>query len=249
MHKARLLILVTCLALVVVPASGIVASAMAQQNQAGNVAFPTPEDAIAYFFEGVAQGDLAKILQSSAIDEMSENFKFDLYVERLRAFAPFQSFAPANYPLYVEINRAEMTSRISNEVKLLAYSLLAGDDIDFDRTILMDIDGARNIVSSVDPSRLAQLELIDVSLPSPTMMNSARYHEIALRIAGTFGADDSTERVALFSFEQNDYILGFSLLRYGDTWKISSATSPISGTSSLGIAEKITQEEFAAMTS
>lgn len=245
MQKARLLILVTCLALALVPASGMIATVMAQSD----ITFATPEEAISHFFEGLTDGDFTKILQASAVDEISENFEFELSVERLRSFAPFLSFAPANYPLYVEITRVEVTSRIANQVKLFSYSLLMGDDIALERTTPMDIEGARAIVSQVDPSRLTQLELIEIGLPSPTAMNSTRYQEHALRLAATYGADESTERVALFSFEQNDYVLGFSLLRYGDNWKISSLSSPLAGTTSLGAAEPITREEFTAMTS
>ena len=69
-------------------------------------------------------------------------------------------------------------------------------------------------------------------------MNDARYLENAARLASIYGADESTERVALFSFEGNYYYLGFTLLRYGDNWKISSQTSPLAGTSALGTASE-----------
>lgn len=244
MQKARLLIVVLCLALLIAPVSGLFA-----QDPAGDIAFATPEDAIAHFFEGLIQGDLGTILQSSAIDEMSENFAFDLYVDRLRAFMPIQSFAPADYPLYVEINRAEITARLSTQVKLLSYSLLAGDEIELDRTTIMELEGAQNLVLQVDPSRLAQLEVIEVSLPNPTAMSSDRYKENMLRLAVTYGADEATERVALVSFEDNDYLLGFSFLRYSDNWKISSLNSPLAGTTVLGAATLTTREEFAELTS
>lgn len=247
MQKRWLLTLVACVVSLVALFSGITATA--QQSQSSGAVFRTPEEAITSFFEGVAQGDFAKILQSCAIAEISENFKFDLFIDRIRAFVPYQSFAPTNYPFYVELNKAEITARISNQVKIFAFSLLFSGDIAFDRTNLMDIDGARAFAADVDPSRLAQLELIQIAPPSPAMLNTERYKNNALRIAATFGADDSTERLALFSFEGNDYVLGFTLLRYGDTWKINSANSAIAGTSSLGTPEQVTLEQFAEMTS
>src|SRR5690606_37455488 len=105
------------------------------------------EDAIAHFFEGITEGDFAKILQASAVDEMSENFAFDLYVDRLRAFMPSQTLAPADYPLYVEINRAESTARLANQVKLFSYSLLAEDEIELDRATVIELAEAQSLLS------------------------------------------------------------------------------------------------------
>jgi hypothetical protein len=99
----------------------------------------------------------------------------------------------------------------------------------------------------VDPQRLASLELIKIGLPDKTLMNSDKYLENATQIARVYGAEEHTERVALFSFEQNYYYLGFTLLRYGDNWKISRQTSPTADISTLGIPEKTTVEEFEQM--
>lgn len=244
MQKTRLLIVGLCLALLIAPVSGLFA-----QDSAGDNTFATPEAAMDHFFDGLIQGDLEKILQASAIDEMSENFAFDLYVDRLRALMAIQSPAPADYPLYVEINRAEITARISTQVKLLSYSLLAGDQIELDRTMIMELAEAQSLVLQVDPSRLAQLEVVEVALPNPEAMSSDRYKENMLRLAVPYGADDSTERVALVSFEGNDYLLGFSFLRYGENWKISSLSSPLAATPVLGTAMPITRSEFADLTS
>jgi len=59
-----------------------------------------------------------------------------------------------------------------------------------------------------------------------------------------YGADESTERVALFSFEGQDHYVGFMLLRYGDNWKISRQDSPLAGTNALGVPQKTTPAEF-----
>lgn len=243
MQKARLLILVMLLTLVLVPANSFIASAQE------DAVFATPEDAIALFFEGVVEGDLGKILQSSAVNNIAENFEFELSVDRMRAFLPIQSPAPSDYPFFVEINRAESTARLSSQVKMLAYSLLAGDAIEYDRTMIMELAGAEALVPELDPSRLATLEVVEVTLPSPEILSSDRYKENAFRIAVTYGADESTERVALLSFEGETYLLGFSLLLYGDSWQINNLFSAIAATPAIGTATPITPEEFADLTS
>jgi hypothetical protein len=212
--------------------------------------FKTPEDAITHYFAGVAQSDVQKIKQACAIDEMSEKFKFDQYAERLRAFLPTQSQAPAEYPLYVEANKLQLSSQIFNRVKMFAYSLLSNEEVDEGATVVLDADAStrmKQFIQDVDPKGLAQLELKKIGLPNKTLMSDARYLENAAKLASIYGADESTERVALFSFEGNDYYLGFSLLRYGDNWKISSQTSPLAGTSALGTPQPTTVEEFEKM--
>jgi hypothetical protein len=238
-----------CLILVTAGCSGTGTTATAP-NQASNLAFKTPEEAITSYLEGVAQSDIHKIAQACAIDEMSEKFKFDQYTERLRAFLPVQSQSPAEYPFYVEMNKMQLSSQIFNRVKMFAYSLLSSEKVDEGATIVLDTGATERIgqfIKDVDPKRLAQLELKKIDLPNKNLMNSTRYLENAAKFASIYGADESTDRVALFSFEGNYYYLGFSLLRYGDNWKISSQTSPLAGTSALGTPQKTTVEEFERM--
>ncbi len=247
MQKKRVLTFLTCLSVVVAGLAHAVAIQAMPSNQTSVQVFKTPEDAIATFFEGIRRGDVEKIFSACAIDEISENYKFDLTIDRLQAFVPFQLYGPTNYPLYVELNRSAVASRISSQVKLFAFSLLSSEAIDFSVTTRMNGDGARAFVKEVDPSRLVGLELKKIDLPNKPMMKSTRYLENAAKAAATYGADESTERVALFSFEQNDYVLGFTLLRYGDNWKISSASSPMAGTNSMGTPEKTTPDDFEAL--
>ena len=156
MDNKRVFMLIMCLALLMVGFSGTVASAT-NPNQASKVAFKTPEEAINSYLAGVAQGDLHKILEACAIDEMSENFKFDLYIERLRAFVPFQSQAPANDPFYVVLNKAQISSQISGQVKILAFSLLSSENVSEGATIMMDVERANTFMKAVDPETNCQV--------------------------------------------------------------------------------------------
>lgn len=242
MQTKRILILVVLVALLTAGCSG----------SASAPVFKTPEDAIARYFEGLAQSDLQKIAQACAINEMSEKFEFDSYTARLRAFLPFQSQAPAEYPLYVEINKAQLSAQIFNRVKLFAYRLLSQEDVAGGGTIVLPEDATERIsqfIQDVDPKKLAGLELKKIGLPNKPLMSGAKYLENAAKLAGIYGADESTERVALFSFEGNDYYLGFSLLRYEDNWKISSQVSPLAGTSAMGDPTQTTVDEFEKMIS
>jgi hypothetical protein len=244
-QKKRVLILALCLAVLIIAVSGAVTAS--PSSQANAVTFKTPEDAITHFFEGVAQGDFNKILEACAVNEASEHFQFDLQIDRLGVFAPAVEYAPATNPLYVAINDAQITARIANQVKILTYSLLSTENLTFTSTNMIGIDVAQSFMTEVDPARLSQLEVKEIALPNPTAMKSARYQAYVADIARVYGADELTERVVLFSFEQKDYILGFTLLRYGDDWKISSANSAIANTDSSGGVAPTTVEDFESM--
>jgi hypothetical protein len=244
-----------CLALIAAGCSGtgapVAASTTPTPNQASDVVFKTPEEAITYYFEGMAQNDIHKILQACAINEMGEKFKFDLYIERLGGILqPTLSLSPTDDPFYAEINKTQLSSQILNRVKIFAYSLLSSEKVDDGSVITtMNADRVNSFMKAVDPHRLSKLELKKIGYPNRTLMNNAKYLDNATKSAHIYGADESTERVALFSFEQNYYYLGFTLLRYGENWKISNQTSPLAGTNALGAPQKTTAEEFESMTS
>jgi hypothetical protein len=262
MQTKRVALIVGCLALITVGCLGSGAIAPTPKASAptpegvastptvvvspAEAVFTTPEEAITSYLEGVAQSDLQKILQACAINEMSENFKFDLYTARLGGvFLPTQFLAPADYPFYVETNQLQLSSQISSRVRILAYSLLS-DEKTGDGSPITDMDAERTarFMKAVDPKRLATLEVTKIGRPEPALMDSAKYKDTAAKMALSYGADESTERVVLVSFEQQYYLLGFSLFRYGENWKIGSATSALANTSALGAAQPTTVEEF-----
>ncbi len=211
---------------------------------ANEVTYETPSDVIKAYFTGIAQNDIRLIEQTLAIDEVSEKFKFDQYTARLRALQPVQSLAPAEYPFYVELNRAQLTNQFYSRVKMFAFSLLSSEEVDEGKTIIIDAARIDAFLKDVDPKKLAGLELKKIGPPEPALMLTSRYVENAAQRASIYGADEATERVALFSFEGQDYYVGFTLLRYGDNWKIISQDSTLAGTDWLGIPQKTTLAEF-----
>src|ERR1044072_496064 len=82
-------------------------------DQAAGAAFKTPEEAITSYLDGVARNDVRKILQSSAVNETGEKFKFDLYAEGLGVINP-TFLSPADYAFYSEINKAQLSSQLLN---------------------------------------------------------------------------------------------------------------------------------------
>jgi hypothetical protein len=232
------------------PASAATAATTPTSVPASDPVFKTPEEAITYYFEGLQQSDVQKILAACAINEMSEKYKFAGYVDRLGGvIQPSFAQAPTDYPLYVEANKLQLSAQILNRVKMFAYGLLSAEKID-DSTSLLKLDGSKatDFVKAVDPGRLAKLEVKQIVPANKRLMSDAKYLANAAKVANIYGADESTERVVLFSFDQTDYLLGFTLLRYGDSWKINTQTSALAGTSVMGLPQPTTAQEFENLT-
>jgi hypothetical protein len=101
----------------------------------------------------------------------------------------------------------------------------------------------------VDPARLGDLSVLDIRLPEPEAATDERYLENVARIAATYGADELVERLALIELDGETYGVGFTLLRYGDAWLVSSQASVLGNTSAIGTAEPMTRAEFDDRTS
>jgi hypothetical protein len=240
---SRALLPIVCLAFLAAGLLGIGPIATAQ-DQTSNVSFKTPEEAITFYMQAVAQGDVPQIMQACAINEMSENFRFDLYTNRFQALM-LQAPAPSDYPFYAEMNKAQFSWQILFQARNLAYGLLSTETELLDGyTVRIDTEGTIKFMEEVDPERLARLQVTEIGVPSPELMYTERNQENFNMQAQIYGADELTERVVLFLFEGDYYYVGFTLLRYGENWKISSANSVLGGTNALGTPQKTTEEEF-----
>jgi len=209
--------------------------------------YSTPEAAITAYLDGIKQQNVSAIFIASAVNEPAQQFDFQAYADRLQAMPLLTSPAPAEYPFYVKMNRVRRQNEVLSQVRNLAYSLLSTETIDGSLVANPGTERVQAFVTDVDPSRLSGIELVKIGIPSPDLLSSTRFQENAAKQAAIYGADELTERVALLSFEDKDYLLGFTLLRYGDSWKIMYQTSNLAGTSTLGTVEPTTPDEFAGL--
>ena len=215
----------------------------------GATSFATPEDAVRHYLAGIAAGDAAMILEASAIDGMSTGFRFSDSVDRLQTMLLTSSLAPTEYPLFADMDRAFVSAQILSQARMLVYSLLSTETLDGSPIAPADKARADAFVAQVDPSRLAGLTLVDSRYPSAKWEHEPRNVENEARQAAIYGADESTERLALVYLDGKLYEVGFTLLRYGGDWGVSSQFAPLADTPSLGTAVPTTLEEYDRITS
>jgi hypothetical protein len=253
LHRITRLISVVSLTTLVVAAVPGIASAQQSPSPAigaspaaGSLA--TADDAVRAYLSSVAGADLDAVLAASAVDQASQGFDLHRYVDRMHAFDPFNAPGPAQYPFYADINEAQLTARIAIQVRTFAYSLLSGQQFLGPLVVPADPAWADDFIAKVDPARLAGLTVEDVRPLDPDLTDDQRYIDNSNASAAMYGADEQVERLALLGFEGGEYELGFTLLRYGDTWGVISQTSALAGTDALGSASPTTREAYDAQT-
>ncbi len=213
---------------------------------AGGADLRTPEGAVATYIDGVARQDFSATIAATSVSETSKGFNFVAQVGRVLTLSPFTP-APASDPFFIEINKANFVAQIARQVQFLTYGLMTTKEILDGKTVPMDAAGAADFASAVRANRLSGLALVKVGIPKPKTLNSEIYQANAAKLAKIYGADGVTERVALVSFEGLQFMVGFTLLHYGDDWSIFRQSSDIASTNSLGAPKRVTPEAFEEM--
>ena len=223
-------------------------SSAAPTSTAAPAGFATPEDAVTAYLTGVANADVDAILATAAVDEAAENFDFEAQADRLRVLTLIGNPGPAEYPFYADINRAWFSSRLLGQTQALSYSLLSPGEIG-PAPVPVDEGDAGAFVDQVDPAGLAGLEVVEVKPPLASLENDPDARANALEVAAIYGATDDVQRVALVKLGESHFVVGFELLKYGDSWKVITQTSSLAGMPGTGVAQPTTPEEFESQTS
>lgn len=212
--------------LAVVAAAGPVAAQ-------GAPSLATPEDAVAAYLQGIKDSDAAEILAASAVDQMAANVDFVAYVDRIRAWT-MQAPAPATDPFLTDLTLAQQQGVLLGQARNLVYGLLT--DLDLSGGVIAPVDAAwaQGVIDQLDLAHLDGLTVGDIVAPDAELMAGDRYKENAAKQAAIWGADELTERVATVSLDGTDRLVGFTLFRYGDEWRVAFQASALAGTPSTG---------------
>jgi hypothetical protein len=190
-------------------------------------------------------------LDASAVDEMADGFRLEQLAERTTVFVPWAQ-GPSHQPFFADMQRVRMSSQLLGQLQMLVFSLLARDELGegLDGAPIDGVDAAwaTDLMAELDSSRLSGLVVKDIAPPHPDLYDSTRNLTNVARMARMYGADERTERVALLIFEGDHYVVGFTLLRYGDTWRVAQQNSPFSQLSVYGTAQPTTPAAFAGLT-
>jgi|GEM_PF-1635513 len=227
------------------------ATASPRALNAGGKTFGSPEEVIRNFMAGITSNNVEQVLASCDFVEQGQGFDFTAFALRLRSIVS-TSQLPTDYPLYREFNIAQRKYYLLNQVRWFVLSLLSTEEqVTRGETLILDTndpqtaDRLSQFVAAIDPGNLASVRIERVGTPSASRV--PKYVENAAAAAKIYGADEQVERLVLFSFQGKHYYVGFTVLRYGQNWKIGSLlASSYPGDGLLGSAQEITREEFDA---
>lgn len=221
---------------------------------AGEAHFKTPEEAVTGFMEALKKQDFGAILATTAVDRMSEGYDFVAQAGQLKVITP--SFAmPASDPFFISVNKAFYAGLIAKDVQFLTYSLMMANNPVIIDTLLEGHTyanpdyptAATDMFDAVQAKRLSELSISKIAPPLPEKLNSESQQRLFSKHAKFFQGDAETERVALLSFDGRDFLVGFSLIRYGDDWLVEGTRPWIAETNRMGGAKRTTPDEFEAL--
>jgi hypothetical protein len=203
--------------------------------------FATPEEAIEHFVASIAKNDLTGALQAFAINEYAEKFDFTAQSKRLRAIDLYQGLAPAEYPMYAQLNHLSLLSRYALYIKFFGYGFYSTEPLDDGLVGPIEDEGIAAFTASVNPKQLTKLMI--TRMFRFTVL-SEKLRQLWQEQVAISGAEESTEFVVLYKLDGNYFVGGLHLLRYGQAWKIDSLGSILASTPALGVVTKTTLTGF-----
>lgn len=202
-----------CVAIAMFFADGVLA--------APATSFPTPEAAVQHFVKRLAADDLDDAMQAFSIDEVLARLDGNLDT-RMN-----DQSTPSKYRTLARVARICVMAEIASATRRFVYGFLL-DEMEDKLTVASDANIDR-FIQMVDPARLKAVRIVRIDQPAPTVMNSAAAVNSAKAHAAKVGAEERTERIALFQLDGTYYQGGFTLFRYGNTWRIGQLESIYGG--------------------
>jgi hypothetical protein len=203
--------------------------------------FDTPEAAIAHFVKSMAAADVDAAMTAFAVDDVAARYDYPAIARYLSVVDPLSLYAPSHHEMYVRLNRIRLAAEAGNTMRVFAYGVLTDPVIGPPKQPSESEIAA--FMAALDPARLKALKLVRVDAPMTAAARDPEFLANQKRHAGFNGADDQTERVALYELGGQHFWSGYQLLRYGKRWVISQGFSLlVSGP----IASKTTPAEYEA---
>jgi hypothetical protein len=211
-------------------------------GEAGQKYFNTPEAAAEYFVKCIYKNDFRGAIQAFAIEEKVKNFDFVTYME----YAKMLNLAYITSPEYTEydyLNTLYLQNNASNKIKALIFNLNYNNESDNPYIQVDNRTDAKEIYKAFDPKGIElKLEMMDYA--SPDYQDSDTYREYKKRDCKIYGYTDIREYYALYEYEGEDYLSGFTFVKYKKGWQIDSLYTKLGGTDTIKIVTPIDKDDY-----
>lgn len=189
--------------------------------------FATPEEAVGYFADRVAAGDLGAALEAFALAPAVDGYSFEAEGEYVGAMTP-ATWLPASSEGYRAVDADLRRGDAASQVRSFVRAIAAPDLEDGVTIVLDDRETAADIAAALAPERLSGLEVVSVDPLQAPLREGADRDPFVAR-AAVYGADELAEVAILYETSEGLAHSGATLLRYGDRWSLWSLSSALVG--------------------
>ncbi|WZH51751.1 MAG: hypothetical protein PIR53_17250 [Nocardioides alkalitolerans] len=203
--------------------------------------FASPEEAIEFSTESLADGDAEAALSAWSAGEQARGSDFVGSLEYLEAYAPYNpNILPGDDDFFAGLGVVAREGGAADQIRRLTYSLLVPDLSQDQVTPLSDdAPSAQELRDDLDSGRLAGLTAQRIE----RLEGPERLAENYERAAELVGADERREYLVLYAWEGETYLGAVGVLRYDDEWSIDAFSAPIANVS-VGVVTPASEDEF-----
>lgn len=197
----------------------------------GERGFSSPEAAVTYLADRVAEGDLGGAFEAFAVESAAAGYSFEAEADRLGVITPM-SWLPDDSPGYQALNTELRRGEVANQLRELVRSV-AAPDMELEFTIdLRGTTTASEVAAALATDRLAGFRVVRVDVLEPTMRPGADPDRNPFELtAQAFGADELVEVAVLYETRGGLVVGGAQVVRYGGDWYLRTLSSALIGTS------------------
>ncbi len=196
--------------------------------------FESEEEVILYFFEMLKREELYEMLacfsriksedDKAFVDKIFVNGKFVL-----------NSDYPLEYNLYRDINEISVLNERAKSILGFISSLILNEDNpinylkkDGKEIKIESFQDAITALDALDTQYLDTIDVLEINMPNIYLMDSKTTFNYFKKHASISGALDKTERTVLFSYNEKQYFVSFTLVKFEDGWKLENFGAELS---------------------
>ncbi len=213
----------------------------------GSKGYKTPEATVEAFLKCLKKQDLQGMLDCTYIDPHMENVTFAEYVGNIGYYYVGYPVTPNEYDFYADMQRQNMLSDYTMQIKAMVYTLLNDEFTidDYYGPMFLEDDAeewAEDFADSVDPEDLKTLEILEIEEAWGDLDSNER-KENKKNVKQFHNADDIIFMAALIEVDGELYYKGFTLAEYDGKWYICALNNVAIGETTRSGATRIEDED------
>ncbi|MDR2938965.1 MAG: hypothetical protein LBV08_01450 [Clostridiales bacterium] len=217
-----------------------------------NKYFRNVDIAILYFFDNLKREEIHKALGCFTKIKSGEDIYFVNKVFYNGEFNPDTEY-PLEYNIYRDLKELSILNERALGVLGFITSLVLNEDNPINSLkkngnsfLVESFEDARIVFENLNTKYLKTIDVLEIDVPSSELMNSDAPFNYYRREASLNGALDKTERTVLFTYDNNQYFISFTLVKFEEGWKIDNFGAELSLNTPPGhfVCYRVNKEEY-----